>query len=112
MKDLTKIEETVIIAVWRLEENAYGVTIRDQIKKVSGREFLYNTLYSTLEQLVSKGYLTKYFGEPTAVRGGKRKIFFMLTESGLKSLEAAYQSQKAVWNGIDDDSFSGGFVNE
>jgi DNA-binding PadR family transcriptional regulator len=106
MKSLTKIEETVMIAVWRLKKDAYGVTIRDQIKEVTRRELLYNTLYSSLDQLVKKGFLTKRFGEPTAIRGGKRKIFFDLTDSGLESLQHAYEEKKTVWSGISDETFS------
>ena len=54
MKELTKTEETILIAIWRLKDNAYGVTIKNQIKKVTKRDYLYNTLYTTLEQLVRK----------------------------------------------------------
>ncbi|MFC1492701.1 PadR family transcriptional regulator [candidate division KSB1 bacterium] len=112
MKNLTKIEETVMIAVWRLKDDAYGVTIRDQIKEVTGRRLLYNTLYSTLDQLARKGYLIKRYGKPTAIRGGKRKIFFDLTESGLKSLYDAYKEKNTVWNGITEESFYGNMINE
>ena len=91
MKDLTKVEETVMVAVWRLGEEAYGVTIKNQIKEAIGREYLYSTLYTVLEQLVNKGYLTKRYGEPTAERGGKRKIFFSISETGFESLKQAFE---------------------
>ena len=110
MKELTKIEETVLIAIWRLGDEAYGVNIKNQIKKSTKRDYLYSTLYTTLEQLVRKNYISKRFGEPTAVRGGKRKIFFLLTDEGLEALKNAFEKQKSVWHGIDEESFSRGFI--
>ena len=110
MKELTKIEETVLIAIWRLGDEAYGVNIKNQIKKSTKRDYLYSTLYTTLEQLVRKNYISKRFGEPTAVRGGKRKIFFQLTDEGLVALKNAFEKQKSVWSGINEESFSRGFI--
>jgi len=107
MKDLTKIEETVLIAVWHLGEEAYGVNIKQRLKKMTGKEPLYSTLYTTFEQLVRKEYLDKRFGEPTAVRGGKRKVYFTITHEGFEALKAAFENQKSVWVGITDESFKG-----
>ena len=112
MKDITKIEETVLLTIWRLQDNAYGVTIKNQIKKVPQREYLYSTLYTTLEQLVTKGLVAKRFGDSTPERGGKRKIFFNLTKNGLLSLKNAYVKQKAVWQGVTEESFNFGILNE
>ncbi len=112
MNQLTKTEETVLLAIFRLKEDAYGVTIKNQIKNVSGRDYMYNTLYSALEQLVRKEYITKRFGEPEAVRGGKRKIFFDLTESGIDALKTSFMKQKSVWQGISEESFSAGYQSE
>lgn len=108
MKDLTKIEETVLIAVWHLGEEAYGVRIKQRLKKMTGKEPLYSTLYTTFEQLVRKGYMDKRFGEPTAVRGGKRKVYFTITREGFEALKAAFENQKAVWGGITEKSFKEG----
>ena len=107
MKELTKIEETVLIAVWHLGEEAYGVNIKRRLKEVTGKDPLYSTLYTTFEQLVRKGYLDKRFGEPTAVRGGKRKVYFNITKNGFEALKAAFENQKAVWGGISEESFKG-----
>ena len=109
MKEPTKVEETILIAVWKLGPEAYGVTIKDQIHRVTGREYLYSTLYTTLEQLVRKGYLTKRFGKPMSVRGGKRKIYFQITSEGFEVLKRAFEIQQTVWEGITNKSFDKGF---
>ncbi len=100
MKNLTLSEIIYLIAIWRLEENAYGVTIRKQIAKVTGKTYTYGTLYSALDQLFKKGYVVKSAGPPTPERGGRSKIFYKLTQEGIKSLKASRELQKAIWKGI------------
>jgi DNA-binding PadR family transcriptional regulator len=111
MKDLTKIEETILLAILRLKDNAYGVTIKNQIKEAADRDYLYNTLYTTLEQLVRKEYICKRYGDPTPARGGKRKIFFSLTKDGLEALRIAYSKHKSIWAGITEKTFEKGSLN-
>ena len=111
MKELTKVEETIMIAIWRLKEDAYGVTIKRQIKNATGRDYLYNTLYTSLEQLVRKGFIMKRYGEPEPIRGGKRKIFFNLTKPGITALKDAFEKQKTVWQGISEESFNSGLID-
>jgi len=105
MKELTKLEELVMMAIWRLKDDAYGVKIRKKVKEIGGREYFYNTLYTTFEQLTRKGFITKHFGEPSAVRGGKRKVFFQITRGGIKALENSFKRHSRIWAGIDEESF-------
>jgi PadR family transcriptional regulator PadR len=104
MKDLTLSELIFILAIWRLEENAYGVTIRKQIAQVTGKTHTYGTLYSALDQLFKKGYVTKSAGPPTPERGGRSKIFYRLTTEGIKALKAARELQREIWKGIPEFS--------
>ncbi|MCK5145388.1 helix-turn-helix transcriptional regulator [bacterium] len=110
MKDLTKIEETVILAIWRLGEKAYGVEVRREVERATEKSVNYSTLYATLEQMVRKGLICKQFGEPTAVRGGKRKVFFKPAPEGLGALKEAFERQKNVWAGVNDESFKRGCI--
>ena len=75
MKDLTKIEEILLIAIWRLEDEAYGVKIRQHVSQLIGKEFTYGNLYSALHQLTVKKYVKKILGEPTPARRGRRKSY-------------------------------------
>ena len=105
MKELTKLEELVMLAIWRLKDEAYGVQIKGKVKEIGGREYFYNTLYTTFDQLSRKGFITKHFGEPSAVRGGKRKVYFHITKKGRGALENAFKRQSRIWNGITEESF-------
>lgn len=108
MRELTKVEETILIAIWQLGDAAYGVTIKDRIYDLTGREYLYNTLYTSLEQMVRKGLISKYFGDPTPVRGGKRKIFFTVTDEGLEALKEAYEKVQSLWQSVSLNSLKNG----
>ncbi|MCK5146267.1 helix-turn-helix transcriptional regulator [bacterium] len=108
MKELTKLEEVVMIAIWRLGDMAYGVEIKKQVYEILGKEYFYNTLYTTFDQLIRKGFINKNFGEPSSVRGGKRKVFFRMTEMGELALEEAFERQSRVWGSITLDGLQRG----
>ena len=99
---LTLSESIVMLAIWRLKEEAYGVTIRKQVLETTGRRLSYGTLYSTLDQLVAKGYASKAAGYPTPKRGGRHKIFYSLSPNGRAALREARALHHALWDGIED----------
>jgi len=98
MKDLTLTEEMFLLTVWKLKENAYGVTIRQHISEETGRTFPYGTLYSSLDKLVRMGYLTKITGDPIPERGGRRKYFYHITKEGINALKNALKLKQILWD--------------
>jgi PadR family transcriptional regulator PadR len=108
MKDLSLANQSIMLAIWRLGDNAYGVTIRKQVGAVTGRTYAYGTLYNILNQLAMKGYIRKSVGSPTAKRGGRRKIFYTLTRTGNQALKTARRMQEVIWKGIPGREFEEG----
>jgi len=106
MKELTKSEEIILVAIWRLKEDAYGVTIRQQILTSTKKDYSYGTLYGILEQLAQKSYVSRVKGAPTPERGGRSKTFYKLTSEGLAALKQAMEVNRSVWQGITDLSFN------
>lgn len=100
MKELTLAEEILLTAIWRLKDNAYGVTIRKKVADVTKRNVIYGTLYNSLDQLLRKGYVTKTRGKPVAERGGRSKMFYTLTPSGIQAIQNARELQRRIWDGI------------
>ncbi len=98
MKDLTLTEEMLLLAVWKLGNEAYGVTIRQHVSKVTGRTYPYGTLYSALDKLARIGYLEKTTGDPTPERGGRRKYYYHLTGQGIQALKSAMQLKRLLWD--------------
>lgn len=102
MKELTKIEEILLLAIWRLKEEAYGVKIRQYVSQVIGKDFTYGNLYSALSQLAKKKHVIKTLGEPTPDRRGRRKITYAVSASGIKALKAAREMNQKMWEDIPD----------
>ncbi len=103
--NLTITEQILLLTIWRLDDDAYGVKIREKVCEYSKKDFAFGTLYNNLDQLIRKGYATSYKGEPTAVRCGKRKVYYKITEDGLDALQAARELQSKLWGGIPDFAF-------
>lgn len=96
MTDLTLNETIVLLSVLRLKNKAYGVAIREEMSNITGSTVSYGTLYSYLDQLFRKGFLSKHDGEPTPQRGGRRKIYHSLTPKGRAALKEVYEMQKTL----------------
>jgi PadR family transcriptional regulator PadR len=101
-KFISRSEEYLLLAVWRLKDNAYGVAIRDQIMNATGKSWAYGALFVMLSRLEKKGYLTSQFTDPSPQRGGKSKRIFQLTPLGTKTLKEIKEVQESVWAGIED----------
>jgi len=99
-KFISRSEEFLLLAIWRLRENAYGVTIMEQIRQATGKNWAYGALFVMLRRLEKKGCLTSYFTQPSPTRGGKSKRIFRLTREGIKALEEVRKVQESVWAGI------------
>lgn len=98
MKDLTLTEEMILWAVWKLDTNAYGVTIRKQVSERTGRTFPYGTLYGILAKLCRKKYVIKRISDPTPIRGGRSRNYYRITFHGREALRAAMELKKTLWD--------------
>jgi PadR family transcriptional regulator PadR len=105
-KFISRSEEFLLLAVWRLKDNAYGVPIREQIKEATGKTWAYGALFVMLRRLEKKGYLKSHFTDPSPQRGGKSKRIFRLSAQGIKALKDVRKAQESVWAGIEELSVS------
>ena len=83
---LGRFEEIVLLALVRLRENAYGVPIRREIAERIGRDVSFGAVYTTLERLERKGYVSSRMGNPTPERGGRAKRYFRIEAPGIRAL--------------------------
>lgn len=107
MKILSRAEELVLLSVWRLQDDAYGVTIRKHIIESTQVEWSIGAIYVPLDRLTKWGYLDAIEGEPTAERGGRRKRYYRLTEDGRKALERLREVQNSMWEGLHEIGLDG-----
>jgi DNA-binding PadR family transcriptional regulator len=86
---LGEVELLVLLAVLRLGDDAYAVPIRALIWDEARVELSRGTVYVTLERLERKGYVTSWFSDPQAVRGGKARRIFRLKPPGVAVARAS-----------------------
>ena len=107
MRELTKAEETLLLAILKLENQAYGVAIKQHIQKSTGKALPYGTLYFILEQLTRKGYVKRSVRDSKPERGGRSRIYYVLTSAGRRALQHAYKMQQKIWDGYPEMSSAG-----
>lgn len=100
MKTLTKQEEQILLAVYSLGDEAYLIPIREKIKEFTGKYYSVGTIYAPLNRLNDLGLLESFQGESYAMRGGKAKKYYRITETGFLSLKEAKELQEKMWNGL------------
>ena len=105
MKLLSRNEEIILLAVWRLEGNAFGISIRDQVSDATGYKWTLGAIYVPLDKLTRKGYLAKSYSRPTRQRGGRSKVLYQLTSRGREALRTAREIQASLWKGIPGHAF-------
>jgi len=96
---LGEVEQLVMLAVLRLGEEGYAVPIRDVIKTETGIDLSRGTIYVTLERLERKGYVTSWFSDPQAIRGGKARRVFRMKPAGLKAVRASKRAVDRLCSG-------------
>lgn len=97
---LGEFEQVVLLAVLRLGDDAYGVPIRREIEKRGGRKVTVGALYSTLDRLEAKGYVSSWFAGPTPERGGRSRRYFRVEPAGAESLARAKEMLERMWKGV------------
>ncbi len=102
MKLLSRQEEIVLLCIWKLKGNAYGVTIRELISEITGKYWSIGSIYVPLDRLVEKAFVSAYQGGATQKRGGRSKRFYEITSEGMKALAEIKQVQKTLWEGFPD----------
>jgi DNA-binding PadR family transcriptional regulator len=100
-ESLGEFEQIVLLAILRLGDDAYGVPIRLDIERRTGRALTVGALYRTLDRLEDKGFVSSAFGDPTPERGGRSKRYFKVRPIGLRTLRASHEALTAMWEGLE-----------
>ncbi|MDX1585282.1 MAG: PadR family transcriptional regulator [Balneolaceae bacterium] len=102
---LTRMEELLLLSVWRLQEEAYGLEIRQHLSEMLGKDLSVGSVYVPLKRLKKRGFLTTWDSDPTDERGGRTKRFFKLTSKGVSALQQVKTVQEQTWADLPDLGF-------
>jgi len=98
---LGEFEQLILLALFRLSDNAYGATIHHEVQKRTRRPISISAVYTTLDRLAEKGMVDSRIGEPTPRRGGRRKKFFSLRPEGAQALSQSYRVFREMTRGLE-----------
>jgi len=96
-KGIGEFEELVLLAVCILEGEAYGIAVKKEVERHSGRTILLGAVHITLYRLQDKGLLKSEMGGNTDKRGDRRKRLFRVTKTGMQYLRAAQEVRQKMW---------------
>lgn len=93
-------EQQVLLAVWRLDGDAYGASVRDELEARTGAGVAQGAVYTTLIRMEKKGFVTSRLSDPTPVRGGKAKRLFRITAEGREGVRDVRRAMDRLWEGL------------
>ena len=102
---LSRNEELILLAVWRLQENAYGAAVLEYLIEATGDHWSIAGVYNPLNRLARAGLVMTRVGPPTPERGGRSKRYFYLTKLGLATLTENREVTNRMWSGLPSLAF-------
>ena len=98
--NLGEFEQLILLAILRLGEDAYGVTIRAELAERTGRNVAPGAMYTALERLESKGLIASRMSDPTPQRGGRAKRKVTVTAAGIEAVTRAVRAYERLLDGL------------
>jgi PadR family transcriptional regulator len=98
---LGSFEQAVLLAVVRLDENAYGRAVLNEVQVRLERSVAAGAVHATLERLERKGLIASRLGTGTPIRGGRPRRFYRMKPKGVRALNDARAAVNALWYGLE-----------
>ena len=105
---LSNFELMVMLAIIRMGDDAYGVSISNEIESRTGGSVFLGSVYDALTRLEEKGLISSSLGEATAERGGRAKRHFRATAGGVRLVRDTQRALIKLWRGL--PQLSGGEI--
>ncbi len=97
---LGEFEELVLLVIGTLGDESYSISIKEELKRRTGRNPSIGALHSALNRLQKKGFIDSFVGGATKVRGGRRKRYYTMTAHGRKALDASYELRSQLYHSL------------
>ena len=95
---LGALELTVLLSVARLGEDAYGLSVRRDVSARTRRDYSVGAIYTTLQRLEDKGFVSSRTTDPLPVRGGRARRHYEMTAAGRRALRDAQRITASIWD--------------
>ena len=97
---LGTFEQAVLLAILRLEDEAYGRAVLKEVQQRLERDIAAGAVHATLERLEGKGLVASHLGSGTPIRGGRARRFYILQPKGVRALNEARAAVEGLWEGL------------
>ena len=98
-KNLGEFEQVVLFSILRLEDDAYGLAIRDSIEDRTGRRVSPGAIYTTLGRLAERGIVSAQVERSRDLPGRRRK-YYRLTAAGARQLRDSFEAIRSAADGV------------
>jgi PadR family transcriptional regulator len=98
---LGAFEQAVLLAIVRLDENAYGRAVLTEVQVRLERSVAAGAVHATLERLEGKGLIASKLGTGTPIRGGRPRRFYRIKAKGVRALNDARAAVDTLWFGLE-----------
>jgi len=98
---LGELEQLILLAVLQCGDDAYGVTVQDELARHAARRVASGAVYMTLDRLEKKGLLVSRLSEPIAERGGRAKRCYRVTKPAIVALKHSRRALISLWDGLE-----------
>jgi DNA-binding PadR family transcriptional regulator len=99
-ESLGEFEQVILLAIAHLGSGAYGGSIRREIEARTGREIAVGGLYTALERLERKNFVSSVMSDPTPQRGGRARRHFEVEPAGAAALTRSRELLARMWDGL------------
>ena len=97
---LSRIEEILLLSIWKLKDDAFGVAIIEQVERDTGTTWMSGSIYGALTRLKKNGYITTTRVQQSPEQMGRPRIYYQLTRAGLDKLIAVQKVSQSMWSGV------------
>jgi DNA-binding PadR family transcriptional regulator len=97
MQFLSRIEEILLLAIWKLGDEAYGIAIREQVENDTDVKWLSGAIYGPLSRLRKNGYVQTTEGDNASDQRGRPRIYYTLTPVGKQKLQVIQSLNRVMW---------------
>jgi PadR family transcriptional regulator PadR len=99
-KHLGEFEQLILLALLRLGDDAYGVTVREEIHRRTGRDVAQGAVYTALNRLAERGFVSSRVGKTAPDRGGRRRKYYALEPAGARALHRSVSQVQDMARGL------------
>ena len=98
--NLGEFEYLVLLALLRLGDEAYGMTVRRELADTAERDAGIGSVYQTLERLERKNLVESSVGDSMARQAGRPRRFYQVTEEGKQAVLLTREAFSRMWEGL------------